>query len=90
MFGRFLACLALLTGLVAVSAPAHASIADMLDCEIGVTADMADASGDDRRTCHRDEAGSQADEGDKSQKPAKRARRVVRPPVLYGIDRAYE
>lgn len=90
MLRRMLACIALLTGLVAVSAPAQASLTGMLDCEIGVTVDAADNSGDVNRSCHHDEAGSQADEADKVQKPAKRARRVVRPPVLYGIDRAYE
>lgn len=90
MIARLLACLVLFTGLAAVGTPASASVTEALSCEIGVAADAMEGSVDDRRACHHEDAGNHADEADKTQKPAKRTRRVLRPPVLYGIDRAYE
>lgn len=90
MLRRFFACLALLTGLVAVGAPANASIVDVLNCEVGVAADTADDSAEERRSCPVEDAGNRADDPGKDDKPAKRAKRVVRPPVLYGVDRALE
>lgn len=90
MFGRFLACLALLTGLAAVGTPANASVVEALNCEIGFSADAADVQSDDGRRCDHEDAGCGADEADKAKQPAKRSKRVIRPPVLYGIDRAYE
>ena len=91
MLRRLLACFALLTGLVAVTSPAHASVSNLLDCEIGITIDAADEKSDDRRVCHHnhDEA-DEADDGSKTRKPAKRSKRVLRLPVLYGIERAHE
>ncbi|MBO6609233.1 hypothetical protein [Altererythrobacter sp.] len=91
MLRRLLACFALLTGLVAVTSPAHASVSDLLDCEIGITMDAADDAADDDRTCHHNrEEAEEADDGDKAGKPAKRSKRVLRLPVLYGVDRAHE
>jgi len=91
MLRRLLACFALLTGLVAVTSPAHASVSNLLDCEIGITIDAADDKADDSRTCHHnpDEA-DEADDGDKARKPAKRSKHMLRLPVLYGVDRAHE
>lgn len=91
MLRRLLACFALLTGLVAVTSPAHASVSNLLDCEIGITIDAVDEKADDRRVCshNRDEA-EEADEGDKARKPSKRSKRVLRLPVLYGVERAHE
>lgn len=90
MLRRFLACLALLTGLVAVGAPANASIVTSLDCEIGMAADSADDAADERRTCHHDSEHEADHDEDKQSKPAKRNKRVIRPPVLFGVDRAFE
>lgn len=90
MIGRMLAFIALLTGLVAVNAPAHGAMVDALEYEIGVAVDAADDSADDRRPCRYGESGSYADEADKTEKPSQRRRVVLCPPVLYGIDRAYE
>ena len=91
MLRRLLACFALLTGLVAVTSPAHASVANLLDCEIGITIDAADEKADDSRVCHHnaDEA-EESDDGSKARKPAKRSKRVLRLPVLYGVERAHE
>ncbi|MFZ9394687.1 MAG: hypothetical protein ACO25F_01330 [Erythrobacter sp.] len=90
MLRRFFACLALLTGLIAVGTPANASISDILNCEIGVAADAENDDVEDRRPCPAEEAGNRAEDPGKDDKPAKRAKRVVRPPVLYGVDRALE
>ena len=91
MLRRLFAFLALLTGLVAVSSPAHANVSDVVNCEIGITLDLADEKADQGRTCHHnaDEA-EEADDAIKSRKPAKRSKRVLRLPVLYGIERAHE
>ncbi len=91
MLRRLLACFALLTGLVAVTSPAHASVSDLLDCEIGITIDAADENDDADRVCHHnhDEV-DETDEAKKSRKPVKRSKRVLRLPVLYGVERAHE
>jgi hypothetical protein len=90
MLRRLFACLALLTGLVAVSTSAHTSIVEALNCEIGVSAESADDSAEEHRNCSHEEAGNRAEDPGKDEKPAKRTKRVLRPPVLYGIDRAHE
>ena len=92
MLRRLLACFALLTGLVAVTSPAHASVSNLLDCEIGITIDAADEKADDRRVCHHNhDDADEADESDKARNsPAKRSKRVLRLPVLYGVERAHE
>ena len=90
MFGRFLACIALLTGLVAVSTPASASMLQSMNCEIGVAADKAEDSANDRRVCPDDHDSLSAEDPGKTDKPERRTKRIIRPPVLYGIDRAYE
>ena len=91
MLRRLLACFALLTGLVAVTSPAHASVSDLLDCEIGISIDAADEKSDDDRVCHHNhEDADETDDSDKARKPAKRSKRVLRLPVLYGVERAHE
>lgn len=90
MIGRFLACIALLTGLVAVATPAHASVSETLDCEIGLFFDASKDSTSDTGACHHDQDDEASKGEDKAKKPARRTRRIIRPPVLYGVDRAYE
>ena len=91
MLRRLLACFALLTGLVAVTTPAHANVTNLLDCEIGITAEAADDQADDSRVCHHNhDDAEEADDSGKARKPAKRAKRVLRLPVLYGVERAHE
>ena len=91
MLRRLFACFALLTGLVAVNSPAHASVSELLGCEIGITMDAADENADEDRVCHHNhEDVDEADDGKKSRKPAKRSKRVLRLPVLYGVERAHE
>ena len=90
MFGRFLACIALLTGLVAAGTPASASVAESIDCEIGVVLDAAKDTAADTSSCQH-EHGEEASKGeDRAKLPARKPTRLLRPPVLYGVDRAYE
>ena len=90
MYGRFLACIALLTGLAAVGAPANASVAETIDCEIGVILDAAKDTAEDAGSCHHDRAEEASKGEDKAKKPVRRPGPLLRPPVLYGVDRAYE
>ena len=90
MFGRFLACIALLTGLAAVGTPANASIAEKIDCEIGVIFDAAKDTAEDAGSCQHDRADEASKGEDKAKKPVRRRGPLLRPPVLYGADRAYE
>ena len=90
MLRRLLACLALITGLAAVAAPANASVVEALSCEVGVSLDAHDSDAEERRMCEEDPAKSSRREPGKATAPAKRMRRVAKPPVLFGIDRAFE
>lgn len=89
MLRRLLACLVLLTGLAAVAAPGSASIVEEVTCEAGVA--MGDEQADISASSVCREPGTETRRGpEKSSTPAKRSRPVSRPPVLFGIDRAYE
>lgn len=91
MLRRLLACFALLTGLVAVAAPSQASVSDMLDCEIGIAIDATEDQSEIDQDCHHGrEKAEDSDKKDKVRKPVKRLKRVLRLPVLYGVDRAHE
>ena len=90
MIGRLLACIALLTGLAAVGATANASAADTFDCEIGVVLDAAKDTAEDTLSCHHDRGEETSKGEDKAKKPTRRPGPLLRPPVLYGVDRAYE
>lgn len=87
---QLIAFLALLTGLAAIGTPAHASVADALTCEIGVSAHAMDGTAAERTECHHDEAHAPNKGPGDDARPAKRQKRVYRPPVLFGVDRAYE
>lgn len=89
MFRRLLACLVLLTGLAAVAAPGSASIVEEVTCEAGVALGDEQADISANAVC-RDSGTETRREPEKSPAPAKRTRPVIRPPVLFGIDRAYE
>ena len=89
MLRRLLACLVLLTGLAAVAAPGSASIVEEVACEAGVTTDVEQADVSVYAPC-RDPGDEARREPEKSSAPTKRSRPVNRPPVLFGIDRAYE
>ena len=90
MLSRILACFALLTGLSAIGATANASIVEALQCEIGVSADAQDDTSEDHRACEEEVAKNPRGEQGKASNPAKREKRYIRPPILFGVDRAHE
>ena len=87
---QLLALLALLTGLAALGTPAHASVAEALSCEIGVSAHDEDGLQQERQICPDGEVHTPAKRPGELEKPSKKYKRILRPPVLFGVDRAYE
>lgn len=87
---QLLALLALLTGLAALGTPAHASVVEALSCEIGVSAHEVEGTQQERPDCDGDEAHAPGKGKDDTDRPAKKSKRIIRPPVLFGVDRAYE
>jgi hypothetical protein len=90
MMRRLLALIALFSGLAALATPANASVLDAIDCEIGVTADLSEFDSSDECGCPESGIDGTKREPGKKASPNKRAKRVYRPPVLFGIDRAHE
>ncbi|MFO6447112.1 hypothetical protein ACLBKU_08190 [Erythrobacter sp. NE805] len=91
MTRRFLALLALLTGLVALGGTAQASLAEALACSASVAA----ASGEERSpgesvAVQPAPATIQATRAAETPCPQRPAPSVLRLPVLMGIERAYE
>ncbi len=91
MTRRFLAFLALLTGLVALGGPANASLAEALACNASIAA----AAGDE--TCASENVAAQPVPATlrETREVAAPERRpavpeALRLPVLMGIERAYE
>ena len=90
MTRHFLALLALLSGLAALSGPAHASASPLAACNIGA---MAEA-GEHRANlpAKRADAGDKAARRSRETRQARRAPlpRGLRLPVLMGVERALE
>ncbi|WDA40851.1 hypothetical protein [Erythrobacter sp. BLCC-B19] len=91
MTRRFLAFLALLTGLVALGGPANASLAEALACGSSIAA----AAGDEAQGSEHvaiQPVPSTVQESREIEAPASRpaAPEALRLPVLMGIERAYE
>ena len=91
MTRRFLALLALLTGLVALGGPAQASLAEALAC----TSSVAAASGDERSGVESVAAQPApatiiATRAAEAPCPPPPVPETLRLPVLMGIERAYE
>lgn len=87
---RLLACLALITGLAAVAAPASASLAEVLCCGSSVSAGASEDGGEQRGGCPEQDRVSPADAVSTDAKPLRNTTQPNRPPVLFGVDRAYE
>lgn len=90
MLRRLLACLALITGLAAIGAPTHASVAEAVSLEIGSSIFASEASAEDRSECPDETARAPRKDPGKVEAPGPKNRRIIKPPVLFGIDRAYE
>jgi hypothetical protein len=91
MTRHFFALLALLTGLAALGSPAQASLAEALECDSSIAAAAGDeTSGSESVTVQAVPASLKATR--KVEAPERRPTppRVLRLPVLMGIERAYE
>ena len=90
MTRRLLTFLALLTGLAALATPGNASVLEACDCEIGVAEVFADFESSEDTACPESGVDGQKQEPGKKAALHKRIKRVYRPPVLFGVDRAHE
>jgi hypothetical protein len=90
MLRRLLACLALLTGLAAVSAPAHANLHDAMGAQLELTQKAEDSGKSDTITCaERQRKERQRGERVTPCRPGEGVR-VVIPTVMIGVDRSAE
>ncbi len=87
---QLLALLALISGLAVLGTPAHASVVEALSCEIGASAHDHHGTSQERQVCEDEEVHAPTKGPGEAQRPVKKAKRIIRPPVLFGIDRAYE
>ena len=91
MTRRFLALLALLTGLVALGGTAQASLAEALGCSASIAADRPDhAVGADRIAVQSVPTTIRATRAAEAPAGALNVPARLRLPVLMGIERAYE
>ena len=90
MLRRLLACLALITGLAAVGAPASAMLGEALCCETSVSGGATETRTEQHGDCPERQRAMRADAAAAPEKPATRANRLIHRPVLFGVDRAYE
>lgn len=90
MLRRLLACLALITGLAAGGAPAHANIVDSLASTLELTQRADKATKGEACTC-ADRQRQQRLRGERVTpcKPSESVTIVI-PTVMMGVDRAYE
>jgi hypothetical protein len=91
MTRRFLALLALLTGLVALGGTAQASLAEALACSASVAATSGDdLAASESVVAQPAPATISATRAAESECPAPPVPQSLRLPVLMGIERAYE
>ncbi len=87
---QIIAFLALLTGFAAIGSPAHATLAEALNQDIGVA-----AGADANEPCEATTPAGKPEKQTAKCKDAKKGKpvrvpKVLRLPVLMGVDRAYE
>ncbi|MFM7349049.1 MAG: hypothetical protein ACKO01_06115 [Erythrobacter sp.] len=91
MTRRFLAFLALITGLVALGGTAQASLAEALACNASVAAASRDeANKSDSVAVQPAPSTIRASRAAEAPRPQEAAPSLLRLPVLMGIERAYE
>ena len=91
MSRRFLAFLALLTGLVALGGPAHASLAEALACSSSIVAASGDEAAKVENVAVQPAPSTiQATRAAETPVPPPAVPQSLRLPVLMGIERAYE
>ncbi len=89
MLRRFLACLALLTGLAAIGAPVNAAVVDTFAAQVGASKSAPAVPSTERTDCQVQRTNA----GTRREQPECRQRRPVIiyiPTVQYGPDRALE
>ena len=90
MLRRLLACLALLTGLAAIGAPANATVADALTAQVGVSKTAPSTPATERCECSIQRG---TVPGKREQGPQCKQRRpivITIPTIQFGPDRALE
>lgn len=90
MFRRILACLALLSGLAVIGAPANASLGEQLACETGISAKASDSATQDCRAREQRQIRRFAATPVIARQLAPRPRYLAPSPVITGVDRALE
>jgi hypothetical protein len=91
MTRHFFALLALLTGLAALSSPAHASLAEALACSSSIAAAAGDeVAGSESVAVQPVPASLRATRALAAPEARPAAPQALRLPVLMGIERAYE
>ena len=91
MTRHFLALIALISGLAALQSPAHASLVQALNNDIGVSADAGQTASKDACPCKLDATRPRARRNEKHRKPLlDELPSALRLPVLMGVERAYE
>ena len=91
MTRRFLAFLALLTGLVALGGTAQASLAEALACSSSITAASGDEAANGESVAVQPSPSTiQATRATETPRPLPAVPTALRLPVLMGIERAYE
>lgn len=90
MTRQFLAFLALITGLLAFNAPAHASFVDAMACDASVSASAHDDTSSDQIPANAPPSTASRSEAEQAQVCTGPRIAALRPTVLMGIERAYE
>lgn len=90
MLRRILALFALITGIAAFGAPASASMAEAMQCEIGVSQQVRQSDDTAHLVSENIPALSPRQELEITSFPESRTGWIAPAPVLYGADRAYE
>lgn len=90
MLSRFLACLALITGLAAVGAPVNAGAVDTFAAQVGASRSVSATPSADRTEC-QSQRGSMSAKRERTVECAPRRSVIIYlPTVQYGPDRALE
>ncbi|MEM6475676.1 MAG: hypothetical protein AAF687_05865 [Pseudomonadota bacterium] len=90
MTRHFFALMALLSGLAALSSPAHASLVDAMACDTSVSASTHDDSAAEAISANAPPSTPQQSSASDAIEPIAVDVTALRLPVLMGIERAYE
>ncbi len=80
----------MITGLAAIGTPAHASVTQAVSLEAGSSVISSETLQDERAECAGEPSRPSRSDPGKTASPGERSRHIIRPPVLFGVDRAHE